>query len=459
MSSDKDSWNAKRILLLLLIVLVLLTITADAAEAAAMDRVKDTWAKASKYVKSSAYWVNAFIIFIIGFLLFTFLLKDKIGSDNTQKAIMYILLVIIALLIASKILAGGVPQYMWKTEQLDRFTRFLIGPMNAVSTGDCSGTGSYFTQVRGETVCRQAILRVNQSGAGLPAFIVAFLLLYLIFNVYGDRFGFDKMGAGGGKWFPIIISVMFAGLIANNGTTKNMLLVSGGWIAVVFLGASLSKTMSDEKDQSGMKKGLAFGIAFAFVQLILNMLGTSLFGAEYAAADVDMTVILRNLLLGIVVGVIYSFMARKGVYGDWRGNVNRKQEEEVRQLEEEGSYGKAWLKQAGFLEKLPWIGKRIKKWLSPKELDKKISAERKIDESIARLWNLYSEEEKRRPRRPVVLNRILGEIESLEKIRNELLLSDVARLREEAKKETGVTESPSEMPMHEDRPLTPPPDV
>ncbi|MBW2996821.1 hypothetical protein KY349_00605 [Candidatus Woesearchaeota archaeon] len=458
MSSTENSWNAKRILLLLLIVLVLFTITADAAEAAAMDRIKNTWSKASKYVKSGAYWVNALIIFIIGFLLFTFLLKDKIGSDNTQKAIMYILLVVIALLIASKILAGGVPQYMWKTEQLDRFTRFLIGPRAAVSTGDCSGTGAYFTQVREETVCRQAILRTNQSGAGLPAFIVAFLLLYLMFNVYGERFGFDKMGAGGGKWFPIILSMMFAGLIANNGTTKNMLLVTGGWIAVVLIGAAMSKTMSDEKDQSGMKKGLAFGIAFAFVQLILNMLGTSLFGAEYAAADIDMTIIFRNLLIGIIVGVIYSFMARKGVGRNWRDHVNRKQEEEIRQLEEQGSYGKAWLKQAGFLEKLPWIGKRIKKWLTPKELDKKISAERKIDESIARLWNIYNEELRRKPQRPGELKRILGEIEVLERMRNELLLSEVAKLREEAKKETGVA-APAEAPKHEERPVTPPTDV
>ena len=189
------------------------------------------------------------------------------------------------------------------------------------------------------------------------------------------------------------------------------------------------------------------------------MFGTSLFGAEYAAADVDMTIIFRNLLLGMAVGVLFSFMSRKGVYGEWRDHMNRKQEEEIRQLEEEGSYGKAWLKQAGFLEKLPWVGKKMKKWLTPKKVDETISAERKLDDMIARLYDLYDKEYRRRPRRPAELNRILSMIQALEAKRAEKLLAE-AREIDEIKQEAGVPEKHTfAAPHNEMPPASPPPEV
>lgn len=168
--------TGNRILLIMIIVLVLFSITADAAEAKAMDSIKNAWNSSKKFAKSPAYWVNALIVFGALFLLQIAFLRDKIGSDTAQKVIMYTVLILLALIISTKIVASnGVPQYIWKIGSFAHFIRFLLGS---------DQNGVYSKTVDGQSVIRQGILRTNNNGAGLPALIVSFLLLYLLFNVY-----------------------------------------------------------------------------------------------------------------------------------------------------------------------------------------------------------------------------------------------------------------------------------
>lgn len=424
--------TGNRILLIMIIVLVLFSITAEAAEAKAMDSIKNAWNSSKKFAKSPAYWVNALIVFGALFLLQIAFLRDKIGSDTTQKVIMYTVLILLALIIATKIVASnGVPQYIWKLGSFAQFIRFLLGS---------GADGTYTKTIGGQTVVRQGILRTNNNGAGLPALIVSFLILYLLFNVYKSNLGLD--GAGG-KWLHISLSGVLAALIANQGTPKNTLIVIGGWLGVIILGGKLSKSFGGENDQKGAKKGFAFGLAFAFIQLIANILGTSLFGGEYAAADITIGLILRNILIGLAIGWIYSSMSGEGIFGRWRKAVGEKKKKEVNDLIEEGSYTKA------FLRETPIIGTILKRWLSPK---KKAEENTKKDEEISKrleeLYGMYEREVRREnvptAQREANIARIMNAILRLqEQINHEIQTDETSSKVEEIEKATGIEPPPA----------------
>ncbi|MFH1064167.1 MAG: hypothetical protein V1729_03745 [Candidatus Woesearchaeota archaeon] len=379
----------KKMLLLAVFTLMLFISNAAVVEAGIGGSLKNTWGSVRVYVLSMAFWLNALIIFGIVFLLYTLLLSSKVGSNNTQQIMMYIVIGVIALVIATKIVAtNGAPQYVWQNDQFRKFTQFAIGPQDHLGpcseklsssfgksllgidpNPPCCGTGAYFTTVKsGRSACKQAILRTNENGSGLPAFIVAAILFYLLFSINGAKLGFDKMGSGGGKWFPIVLTAILAALVTNDRMTKDNLVMIGGWIAVVMIGSAWSKTMSGDGDKEGgnAKKGFGFGFAFALVELIANILGSSLLGGSVAASEIGTGSIFRNLILGLLIGFIYSAIKGQGVFGRIRKRVEDKKKKEIDKNIEEGSYLKAYLRAIPFLGRLPWFkpkkaAKEIKK--------------------------------------------------------------------------------------------------
>lgn len=419
--------TANRILLVMVILLVLFSISADAAEAKVTDTIKKAWNSSRKYVKSPAYWVNALIVFGALFLLQIAFLRDKLGSDTVQKVILYIVLGLLALVISTKIVASnGVPQYVWKVGSFAQFVRFLLG------TGP---EGTYTKTVGGETVTRQGIFRANDNGAGLPALIVAFVLLYLLGNKYKSELGFD---AAGGRWLQVTLSAILAALIANQGTTKNMLIIIGGWIAVLILGGQMSRSFGGESDQSGAKKGFGFGLAFAFIQLIANMLGTSLFFSDYSAADITIGLIIRNILIGLLIGWIYSSISGEGVFGRWRKSLGEKRKKEVKALIDEGNHLKA------FFRSFPVISAVFRKWLKPGEMaEENTKKDEKIAERIEKITSLYEKESRKAHPNPVRLSKLNSLIVTLEE---ELTKELTKKEAESIKEDIGVEVEPEPEP-------------
>jgi len=407
-----------KIAMLLLLSFVLVAVFSVPAEAAIQDSLRSFWSQISVFVKSWQFWVNSFIVFAGLFLLYTLLLSGKVGNDTGKQVMVYIIIIIAALIISSKIVdASGVPEKIWSNERFRSFTQFLIGPAEPLGecgttdmpsfwksmTGTtpnppCCGTGAYTKDIGGKPLCKQAILRTNESGAGLPAFLIASILFFLLFSSFGDKLGFKSMGGKAGEWFPIVLSVLLGALMANERITKSNVIMIGGWVAVLMIGKSLSKSLSDEKDEKGTKKFLGFALAFAFVQLIANMLGTSLFGGEVTAEDIGAPQIIKNLLVGLVIGGVYSLMAGgSGIFGELRKNLKDKQREDIKKQVNDGKF---W---APFMRSLPLIGRFFK----PK---KEAAENQRRDEQIMAQINRLSAEydsERARPHPDIGRMRLL----------------------------------------------------
>jgi hypothetical protein len=389
---------------------VLTAVASTVVEAAAMDSVRSAWGSMRVYVLSGPFWINALIVFAGIFLLYTLLLSSKLGgSDNTTKIMMYIVIGIIALVVATKFVdpGTGAPEYIWHNDQFRMFTRFLIGPEQSLGAcaapehsfwrsllpfglGEpnppCCGPGAYFMTAHGrQDVCKQAILRTNDNGVGLPAFIIATILFYLLFASQGKSLGFDSMGASGGKWFPIVLSVVLGAMMANERVAKNNILIIGGWVAFIMLGSKLSKTLGGqggEKDEKGNKKGFGFGLAYALIQLILNMLGTSLWGGSVSAGEIGTGRILFNILIGFAIGWLYSVLTgEKGILGSIMKARREKASKDIEELTKKGKYGQA------LLRGLPFIGGR---WAPEDKAEKMRKDVREITDDIDLVRRLYN---------------------------------------------------------------------
>jgi hypothetical protein len=388
--------TARRLLFIGLMSVLLFAMASSVVEARAMDSIRNTWSHMRVYVLSGPFWVNAIIIFAVAFILVTLLLSNKLGSDSTQKVMLYIVIGVIAIIIATKfVAANGAPQYLWQNEQFRQFTQFLIGPDAAHQRGPCvapahsfwmsmlpfgwgdpnppcCGAGAYEISVRNRPnpVCKQAILRTNENGSGLPAFIIATILFYLLFSAYAKNLGIDGMGSGGGKWFPIILAVVLGAMMANERVTKNNILIIGGWVALILLGNKLSKTLGGDggsKDISGSRRGFGFGLAYAFIQLILNMLGTSLWGGSVDATELGSGKIIGNILIGLAFGYVYSLVLGEG--GIIRKILKARADKAEKDIEELNKQGK--FKEA-LLRGLPIIGTKYSPVDKAEKLRKKI---------------------------------------------------------------------------------------
>ncbi|MBN1543930.1 hypothetical protein JW898_00530 [Candidatus Woesearchaeota archaeon] len=391
--------SRKRMFLLILFAFIFLSISSTFAEAAVRDSIRNGWSHMRTYVLSGPFWINTLIIFAVGFILYTILIaKSMGGGDNSTKIMMYIVLALIAIVIATKFVgANGAPEYIWNNDQFRNFTRFLIGPRESLGACSgshsgirawlgwepnppCCGTGAYFTSAGGQRVCKQAILRTNQNGTGLPALIIGFLALYLLFGAYGSKLGFDRMGSSGGKWFPIMLSLILAAMIANDRIPKNHILMIAGWVAFLLIGNALSKSFAGD-DKKSSKKGLGFGLAYALVQLVLNMLGTSLWGTSVNASDFGSSTVVWNLLIGIGLGYLYSYMSSgNGIWKKVSDELRKKKEKDIEELAKRGEMRKA------LLRTIPIFGKH---W-SPKDeaeaLKKKV---KEITEELEMINRLY----------------------------------------------------------------------
>jgi hypothetical protein len=423
--SAKSSTAKNKLLMLLLFAFVFITVSAIAVEAGPLDSLKTGWSQVRVYVLSIAFWINAVIIFGVAFVLYTLLMSKMMGSDTGSKTIIYIVLGIIALVIASKVVASnGTPQYIWHNEQFRSFSQFVIGPAAPLEgcaapahsfwrslsgiepNPPCCGTGAYFTRIHNRQVCKQAILRVNENGSGLPALVISFVLFWLLFAAYGSRLGFNNMGAGGGKWFPIALSLLLAALMTNERITKNNVIMIGGWIAVFLLGNQLSKSLSAENDQKGSKKGFGFGLAYAFIQLMANMLGTSLWGGEVTAAEIGFASILKNVVIGICIGWIYSMLVGGGnIWSKRKKMLEKEQEKDIEQLINEGNTGRS------LLRGLPGF---IGRWFRPKKkADDKKKAIENLNKMLEELQNMVNLEEMKDEPNRWRIRKINGKIDNI----------------------------------------------
>jgi|GEM_PF-2854249 len=434
MSADtaKTLQRNRKFLTILLLSVILFLWSSTIVEAKALDTIKTGWSKMRPFAFSGAFWVNAIVIFGALFLLYSLLLANKIGSDQTTATMMYIVIGIVAIVIATKFVAGGVPQAIWSSDTFWKFAQFLIGPKEELrDCGEtahsfwksllginpnppCCGAGAYKPIIRGAEVCRQAILRTNENGSGLPAFILASIMFYLLFMVYGDKLGFNKMGGDASKWMPIILALMIGALLANERITKNNLIIIGGWVAVILIGSSLSKSLTGENDPKGAKKGFGFGLAFAFVQVIANMLGTSLFGGTVAANEIGAAMIIKNIFIGMAIGFVYSIAKGEGVLGRVIEDFKKKKAEDVERLLTDKKYGHAAMR---MIPGLGWFWR-----LKDEEKKKKKTAE-ELSKQLNSVTKLYGQALRARAD-PATLARLQKQIETLQ-----------ARLMEEIEQE------------------------
>ncbi|NQU78652.1 hypothetical protein HQ545_02695 [Candidatus Woesearchaeota archaeon] len=379
-TEQRSMKNAAKIFIVLLLAVVLTSVLSTIVQAGPFDSLRTGWSQIRFFVFSAAFWINSLIVFGAAFLGFILLLKDKLGSDNTQKIVMYIIIGIVALITASKIVADtGQPVYLWEKESFAAGLRFLIGPSPSMEScradgpsmfrswlsidpnPPCCGAGAYYTDIQGERVCRQAIFRTNEQGTGLPAFIAAGLLLFLLLHISRGALGLEGLGDSGSKWFTIILSGFLAALIAHQRVSRSAVLIVAGWIAVFMIGRKLSGTMG-EGDPQGLRRGFAFGLAFALVTLILNMLGTSLFGAVRASGEITLMTIGINIFWGIIIGYIYGALVGDGLLGTIMQSMGEEKRAKIESLcdraRDDGKfrdYGRA------FLSGLPLIGRFVAK--------------------------------------------------------------------------------------------------
>jgi hypothetical protein len=432
MHDDKDSrQRGRKVLLILLTALVLMSLAATIVEASVKDSFKNAWGKMKVYVAKAAFWVNAVVVFFGLYILFILLLSEKVGSDTAKQVMMYILIGVVALIISTKFVDNsGTPEYIWKNVKFRDFTQFLIGPTtplpacNTAQTpsfwksmsGDtpnvpCCGTGAYKQVVTGKEYCKQALLRTNVQGAGLPAFLIASILFYLLFGGYGDKLGFKNMGGKAGEWFPIILSVLLGGLMANERVSKNDVIMIGGWIAMALLGHSLNKSLSSDKDEKGTKKFLGYGLAYAFVELLANMLGSSLWGGKVDSSQITAPRILKNIGIGLLVGFGFSILNMgKGTFAKLKENLGKAKEDDIKKDIDEGKYGRAVGRS---IPGLGWLWRRKKAEAKKKEHSELLDRMDKLQRQVEAEWS------KDAPN-PIRINSLNHEIHNLQDLLNSL---------------------------------------
>lgn len=379
-------------LLVLLIFVVLLALSTPVVEAGVGDNIKATWGNMRVYVISGAFWINTVLVFAALFIAYNMLLKDKVGKDTFQKVIMVMIIVVIALALATKIVDdNNNPQFIWKVDNFKKATRFFLGdstqniprcdgkehsfPRALLSMDpnpSCCGTGAYEFSVHGSPKCRQGILRVNENGSGLFAFILASILFLILFSAYGKELGFKDMGGKSGEWIPRILAILLGALMANSRVTKNNLVMIGGWVLVVLIGLKLSKNLSGDAKVS--KKGFGFGLAFALVQLVANMLGTTLWGGGYVdPATINMGTIIFNILKGMCVGWGWAILTKsKSSIGDILNERAKKKKKDIKEHMKKHEWWKAIRRWLPLLGNIWDINDRNKKKRERADIEKDI---------------------------------------------------------------------------------------
>jgi hypothetical protein len=169
-------------------------------------------------------------------------------------------------------------------------------------------------------------------------------------------------------------------LMANSRVTKNNIVMIGGWIAVIIIGSKLSKSLSG--DGKKQMKGLGYGLAFALVQLIANMLGSSLWGGVYDPSELGIGTIFFNILIGVGFGYAWSMITSKDSFArQWLSKMNAEKKADIKAYLDNKQWGKAigrWFPLTG------WYFKRNRRAAraSRQELMEKLSTQRRELERI-----------------------------------------------------------------------------
>ncbi|MBW2968212.1 hypothetical protein KY362_07035 [Candidatus Woesearchaeota archaeon] len=369
----KDMRKGLRIAIVLLMFLTLFIVNAAAAEAAIGDKFRDAWRTMSPFVLSGAFWVNALIVslvLIVGFIL----IWSRNSSTGAKQTILYIALGVIGILIATKFVGmNGEPQYLWENEQISAMIEFTIGPSDALScprSDRCCGSGAYIKE-QPQPDCKQAILKTNTGGRGLPAFLFASILFTLLLFTFKSDLNFDKMGSTLGTWFPIGLGVLLGALTANEGVTKGAVLMIGGWTAVILIGRSLSKNFGSESDRGATTKAFGFALSYAFVELLLNMLGASLIGRN-PSSSISLFTVIFNLLIGGFVGIVFSTITGQGVFANVGKAAGRTVMNKMKSLIQSGAWREIGQLMTSGLPRREILKQAFEKFLLAKTQDQKI---------------------------------------------------------------------------------------
>ncbi|MBI4738707.1 hypothetical protein HY772_03970 [Candidatus Woesearchaeota archaeon] len=333
----------RRMLILLAISIIVLLASAFVVEAAVKDSISSGWGSFKSSVGSVKGWwssaklymnvkmfVNFFVLFVLLFVLQMMFLKEY-SQDEKQKYAIWGLCLIGAIIIGVQLVPQG-NMYLWEKGTVADITRFTLGkPAGEITQPGCDGAGAYAKILPGNrgVACRQAILRIGETGKGLPALLITFLVLYAIFSIYKGQLG---MGEGGASKLVIILPAYLAALIANQGATKNQIIVMGGWILVIVIYARIKTSMGEKGNP-----GLAMGLAFAFVQTIANLLGASLLGGLFEPVEPQgITIWWVVIYIGIGFGIsfLYSTFVGKGggIFAQYFKQLNEEQQKKIDDL-------------------------------------------------------------------------------------------------------------------------------
>ncbi|MFC1723320.1 hypothetical protein ACFL0V_04225 [Nanoarchaeota archaeon] len=330
--------TSKAKLALLFVVIILATLLfAAVAEAAAKDKIRNAWGKTKgsiakiyneikPFIKSKAFWLNSILLFAALFILYNYFLGEKVGKTGGILVVMIIVMVLASFMISTKIVENDKPVYFWKMAKARTAVQFLFGPtaentlvcaqqdrlgmlrslvksVTSSSEPPCCGVGSYWKKVKisktqHKNVCKQAILRVNNSGAGLYAFLLAGIILYIIFTLLLK----DKLGDKA----QIIIGIMaalLAGLIANDRMTKDQILMIAGWAGFIVLGLRLHKTWGKKEGKSSFAGTMmAWALPYTGINFVLSMFGTSLWMSTIDSSQTGIGFILWDFIKGMILG-------------------------------------------------------------------------------------------------------------------------------------------------------------
>ncbi|MBU0461158.1 MAG: DnaJ domain-containing protein [Nanoarchaeota archaeon] len=270
------------------------------------------------------------VVLIIASLIF---LKDKMGDDKT-KYMIWIACFIVAIILTVHITEKA--QYIWQKEFVKDGKRYLLGDDTA-RNDNCDGDGAYYDDKPGVDRCRQGILRTNQQ-KGLPSFIIALLVLLLVFSKYKDTLGF-----GENKKLMYSIAAVLAAIIANGGAEKEHLITMGGWILIAILYFSFKEKMPE-------KAAMAFGLAYACIESLANLFGSTLLWGS-APVVVDSWVLIKNFAIGIGFAMLWqNSFGEGGVMRHAFDKMGEKKKRDIDELVDEGKIGQA------FITSLPVIG-------------------------------------------------------------------------------------------------------
>jgi hypothetical protein len=155
-----------------------------------------------------------------------------------------------------------------------------------------------------------------------------------------------------------------------------------------------------------------------------------LFGGEVTSEDIGAPRILKNLLIGLVIGGVYSLIAGGGgIFSDIRKQLKDRQKEEIKQEVKDGSFVRP------FLRALPIIGR----FFRPK---KKAEETRRHDEVIlAQIDRLSREYEAERARQPPNVGRLMVLQRRIDQLVDSLVTEEAAAAQRAAQPQQAAAQA------------------